>query len=403
MLESINIGIAGMHAYSDGLKTISNNVANMNTPGFKAKTSSFSDLLYSGGATLGTLRSSGYQQFGSGVTYGDTLINFKAGDLKTTNGDLDLALDGRGFLVVKNDQGELVYMRTGQFELKDGNVVQAGTELKLMVKNDKGIMVAATTIGNEFSPPKASTVVTFEGNLSVDAAAQEHVIQNVTVYDSLGGSHVLSVTFSAATTTVGALNQKEVTVKDDKGNVLKTGTISFTAAGLVDTASAKLAVDVTAVGGAVSTVSFDFSGPSVTGFSSGSTSTLAAKPADGYAQGRIATVTGTADGQLQINYTNGQKVTLGDIVVADFDNLQDLEQLGGGLYRYAGAGEPTLGTSAKSGMGTVKPRSIEGSNVNLSDEFGDLILVQRGFQASSQIISTANEMIGHVFELRSQR
>ncbi len=403
MLESINIGIAGMHAYSDGLKTISNNVANMNTPGFKAKTSSFSDLLYSGGSSLGALRSQGYQQFGSGVTYGDTLINFKSGDLKTTNGELDLALDGRGFLVVKNSQGELVYMRTGQFELKDGNIVQAGTELKLMIKNDKGLMLTASTVGKEFSPPKASTTVTFEGNLSVDAAAQEHAIENVTVYDSLGGSHVLSVIFSAATTTVGALNQKDVTVKDDKGNTLKTGTISFTASGLVDTASAKLSVDVTAVGGTVSTISLDFSGSTVTGFSSGSTSTLAAKPADGYAQGSISAVTGTAEGKLQVSYTNGQKVILGDIVVADFDNLQDLEQIGGGQYRYTGTGEPVFAASSQSGMGAIKPGSIEGSNVNLSDEFGDLILVQRGFQASSQIISTANEMIGHVFELRSQR
>lgn len=403
MLESINIGIAGMHAFSTGLKTISNNVANMNTLGFKAKTGSFSDLVSPSSASQGTLRSGTYQQFGSGVNYANTVVNFKAGDLKTTTGDLDLALNGRGFLLLTNEQGEKVYVRTGQFELKDGNVVQRDSGLKLQVKSDKGAIVTASTKGLETSPPKASTVVVFSGNLSVDAAATEHVINNVNVIDSLGGTHVLSVTFSAATTTVGALNQKDVTVKDDKGNTLKTGKISFSLAGVVDAATAKLSVDVAAVGGTTSTLTLDYSGADVTGFSSGSTSTLAAKPADGYAQGRLSSVAATAAGKLEITYTNGQKVSLGEIVVADFDNLQDLEELGAGQYRYAGGGTPSYGTSGQNGLGEVKAKSLEGSNVNLSDEFGDLILVQRGFQASSQIISTANEMLGHVFELRSQR
>lgn len=407
MLDSINIGIAGMHAYSSGLKTISNNVANMNTLGFKAKTSSFSDLVGPGSFAQGALRSGNYQQFGSGVSYGSTLLNFKPGDLKSTSGDLDLALNGRGFFMLTDANGQKIYVRTGQFELKDGNIVQSGTKLQLQIRTTKGTITGATTKGLEISQPKASTVVTFSGNMSVDPTmVTDQVIQSVNVIDNLGGTHVLSVTIAAATTqnAAGTMNEKEVSIKDDKGNVLKTGKISFSRnapAGVADAATAKLSVDIAAVGGSTSTVSFDFS--ACTGNSSGSTSTVAAKPADGYGMGSIASVTGTAEGKLEITYTNGQKETLGDIVVADFDNLQDLEELGGGQYRYAGSGTPIYGHSGQNGLGDVKTKSLEGSNVNLSDEFGDLILVQRGFQASSQIISTANEMLGHVFELRSQR
>lgn len=404
MLDSINIGIAGMHAFSDGLKTISNNVANMNTPGFKATTSSFSDLLYTGNSSLGSLRSGNYQQFGSGVSYSNTMLNFSAGTLQTTTGDLDLAISGHGFFVLTNANGEKVYLRTGQFELKDGNIVRTGTGEKLMVRSSSGEIVSASTTGLEVSQPKASTAVTFSGNAASDSSA-DIVVQSVNVIDALGGTHALSVTFSAATTQAGTLNQKTLTVKDEKGNVLKTGTVSWatTTPATADAASATMVVTVTAVGGKTSTVKLDFS--ATTGYASAvqGTSAVSAKPADGYAMGTISAVVGTADGKLQINYTNGQNASLGDIVLADFSNVQDLQSIGGGLYHYGGTDAPFYGASAKDGLGKVTPKSLEGSNVNLSDEFGELILVQRGFQASSQIISTANEMLGHVFELRSQR
>jgi flagellar hook protein FlgE len=160
-----------------------------------------------------------------------------------------------------------------------------------------------------------------------------------------------------------------------------------------------VSVTVTAVGGATTSVLFDFSATSA-----GSTvAALAVSTVDGVAQGTLSAVIGTAAGELEIDYTNGQKVTLGDIAVANFNNLQELTQLGGGQFHYTGKSSPIYGTSGKDGLGTVTPNSLENSNVNLSNEFGDLILVQRGYQASSQIISTANEMLGHVFELRSQR
>lgn len=401
MLDSINIGISGMNAYSDALKTISNNVANMNTPGFAASTSSFSDLVYSNDSSQGALRSGNYQQFGNGVSYDTTLLNFSSGGMKTTTGPLDLAINGQGFFALTNAQGQMVYVRTGQFQLKDGFIVKTGSDSKLQIKADNGTLAAASTVGKEISKAVPTTKATFTGTVSVDSGATDMTTPGINVVDQLGNTHVLSMVVSGATTqdSTGTKNQKVVTVTDAKGTVLGTGTISYSLAGAVDTTTSSVQVTLTAVGGATTSVSFDFASTTA-----GTTATpLAAPTVDGYAQGSISAVIGTAAGKLEIDYTNGQKVTLGDIAVANFDNLQELKQLGGAQFQYTGKSPPIYGTSGKEGLGTVTPDSLENSNVNLSDEFGNLILVQRGYQASSQIISTANEMLGHVFELRSQR
>jgi flagellar hook protein FlgE len=221
MLDSINIGIAGMNAYSDALKTISNNVANMNTPGFKASTSSFSDMIYSNNFSQGSLRSGHYQQFGSGVSYDTTLLNFSTGGMKTNTGPLDLAINGQGFFALTNAQGQKVYVRTGQFELKNGFIVQAGTDAQLQLKLADGTLVAASTVGKEISKAVATTKVAFSGLVSVDAGAADLTTSAINVVDQLGNTQVLSMTVSGATTldSTGAKNQKVITVKDAKGVV----------------------------------------------------------------------------------------------------------------------------------------------------------------------------------------
>jgi flagellar hook protein FlgE len=399
MLDTIHIGTSGMSAYSSALKSISNNVSNMNTPGFKAGTGSFANLV-SGGASAGGLQAGSGEQ-GQGVQFNPGPLNFDQGDLKTTTGALDLAIDGRGFMVLNSAAGQRLYARTGQFELKDGQVQQLQTGHQLMVKSPTGGLVVASVKGLETNAPQASTTVRFSGNLSLDALATEHTVSNVVVIDSLGARHVLSVSFAAATTQAGPLNEKAVSVKDDKGVEIKAGKVAFSLAGSVDTASARLVVDVTAVGGGKTSVTLDFLG--LTGFSSGATSNVAAEKADGHALGTLSSVNVTDTGTLEIVYSNGEKKEIGAVALADFDNVQDLRALDSGGFEYGGSGTPVLRVSSQDGMGKVLGLRQESSNVDLTAEFGELILVQRGYQASSQILSAANEMLGQLFDLRGQR
>lgn len=401
MLDAITIGNSGLSAYASGLKTISNNVANLNSPGFKTTNLQFSDLFYSNSDSTGSLdHGAGASQYGNGVTYAASSINFLQGDIKTTTGDLDLAIQGRGFLILTKPDGQVSYIRTGQFTVnQDGAIVDSATGLGLTVFSTQGGLSPASVLGMKASPPKASSKVAFSGNLS--STGTTHSIPGVKVFDAAGVQHTLTITFSIVSPSTGPV-QWDVAVTNEAGVNLKTGQIEFAVSG-VTPATSQLIVDLPTAGGTTSPVTLDFSSSDVTGFSSGTTSTLSALPADGYALGTLSGVVVGDNGQLSAQYSNGQTSTLGDIVLADFDSLQNLQQIGGGQFLYHGSNAPIYGRSGDPGFGAVKSKSVEGSNVNLSEQFSELILVQRGFQASSQIISTANEMLQQVFGLGNQR
>jgi flagellar hook protein FlgE len=148
-------------------------------------------------------------------------------------------------------------------------------------------------------------------------------------------------------------------------------------------------------------VVLDFSG-NVDSFSAGTLSTLRATSVDGRGLGTLTSVTIDDTGQLKLSYSNQQSETIGMVAIADVRDPQGLERIGAGLFRdKGGAGIRLLG-SGQDGLGTLVARQIEASNVDLSQQFGDLILVQRGFQASSQVISISNDMIQQLFGIRGQ-
>ena len=152
-------------------------------------------------------------------------------------------------------------------------------------------------------------------------------------------------------------------------------------------------------GGSPFTFKLDFSS-GVTSFSSGSTSTLRVAKSDGSAPGDLSTLTVDDDGALVIGYSNGKSAKLGVVALANFVDPQSLQQTGKGLFDASKASPPTYVASKGPGVGQLLSGSTESSNVDLSVEFGRLILIQLGFQASSQVITTANEMIMQLFQMR---
>jgi flagellar hook protein FlgE len=390
MFGAIYVGLSGLKAYSDGLQQVSNNVANLNSLGFKTSDVSFANIATSrdtGGIGLGNGARGG--EGGVGIATGS--LNLKPGELRQTSNDLDLAIDGTGFLVLlKGD--EVRYARTGSFEVgKDGYIVLAGTEWRLAALDDAGRAVALSIDADRTNPPVATTKVVFADNLS--STATDYALSDVSVYDASGVKHLWNIAFHRDE---GATDWT-VTVTDDKAKTIGTATLSF-AAGAPSAETAQLTFEDSENG---LSVMFDFS-KNVTSFSSGTVSSLRTASVDGHAIGSITTVSVNTDGELELAYSNNEKKQLGAVAVASFRDSSDLSEESAGLFSAASGADVQLLTSADPRVGKVLSDRLEASNVDLSNEFGELILIQRGYQASSQIISVSNDMIQQLFAIRGQ-
>ncbi|KGB98813.1 flagellar hook protein FlgE [Burkholderia cepacia] len=396
MLESIYIGMSGLTAYSKGLQTISNNVANLNTPGFKTSTPHFADLYYGQQFAPGAPGSGNAMQYGSGVEYGYSSLNFKQGDLRASSGQLDLAIQGDGFLTLL-DGDTTRYARTGQFAVgDDGFIEDKATGLKLAALTSSGSLGPISLAGKQINPPQATNVVRFSDNLS--PGSTNFSIPNVDVYDANGGKHALTVAFAPDSSIIPG--RWSVTVTDENGLPVQQGVLQFNG-GMPEPGRDKLDVTLNSTDAPPLTVTLDFS-TGVTSFSAGSTSSLRVSSKDGYETGTLSSMNVDVDGRLVLAYSNGQSETLGAIALASFSDPQRLLQMGNGLFDASQAPPPRYVASKGPGVGQVLAGATEASNVDLSAEFGNLILIQRGFQASSQVVSTANEMIMQLFQMRGQ-
>jgi len=396
MLGAIYIGLSGMQAYSRGLQTISNNVANLNSPGFKASSATFSDVFNYGGSGLTFSHGTDDEQAGTGVKFVAPQIDFRQGDLRQSNGDLDLAVQGSGFLVLL-DGDKTVYARTGQFSVNDdGYIVQQGTENRLAVLDENGKAIALNIDSKRTQPPVATTTIKFADNLS--AGAFSATVSDIAVYDSLGGKQTWQVKFTRpeGSTTL----DWTVTVTDETGATVGTSTLKFIG-GVVDPTTEKLTITDNPPNAAALSVILDFS-QGVDGFSSGPNSTIRAASVDGNGVGALTAVAIDDTGNVKLTYSDQNTTLVGAVALADFRDPQALQRIGNGLFVNQGNERPRLLASETDGVGKLVSRQIEASNVDLSQEFGDLILVQRGFQASSQVVSVSNDMIQQLFGIRGQ-
>lgn len=389
MFGAIYVGLSGLQAYSKGLQQVSNNVSNLNSTGFKSTTVTFSNV--QAGRDSGGLSFQGTNQGSGGVSLRDSELDFRSGELRQTENDLDLAIQGTGFLVLMKGS-DIRYARTGSFEVdKDGYIVLAGSDWKLATLDGSGRPAALSIDSSRTNSPVKTSKITFADNLS--STATTYGVNDLAVYDASGVKHVWQVAFSRAE---GATDWT-IKVTDDKARTIGEQTLKF-------------------VGGAVSSetktltfadadndlsVVFDFSA-NVTSFSSGTVSTLRAAAVDGHAVGALTTISVNAKGELELSYSNNEKKQLGAVALADFRDPSALEQETGGLFANRSNTEVEYVSSEDPRSGQVKGRRLEASNVDLSREFGDLILIQRGYQASSQIISVSNDMIQQLFGIRGQ-
>jgi flagellar hook protein FlgE len=400
MLDSIYIAASGLSTHQGGLKVISSNVANMNSPGYKGLRNQFTDVFLRTGTETGQQQADS----GSGVDSLPPMIDFRSGELRETGRDLDAALDGPGFFVVQDLQGNRFYTKTGRFELNsEDKLVTLAEGYEILGASIDSSAQPIDLSSLRLSAYRPTTKISLSGNLSgtagnANSAQPDHTIDEVKVYDAMGAERKLQLQFEVADDAGSLIAGKwNIKVLED-GKEISTATIEVPS--FPDGSEApRFSITLAALDGQSSTIDVSLEG--VTGYSMGTTSTLAAKTVDGNAAGTLSKAAIDASGAIQITYTNGQTATGPKLAVAEFASPEVLTRKSGAMFTYSG---PTPVRFVSLGDGTkLKTASVELSNVDLTDQFSTMILIQRGFQASSQVLSTANEMIQALYDLRSRR
>ncbi|MGJ3704001.1 flagellar hook protein FlgE [Variovorax sp. AFSI2.2] len=395
MLESIYVGMTGLLGYSRGLRVIANNTANINTPGFKSSSLQFADMFYSGGNLGGGGAGQNRDQVGFGLSTAGTSLSFKQGELRQTGNDLDMAVDGQGLFALQDANGKTTYTRAGQFKFDaDGTLVSRVNGEKVMGLDDRGGLVAITLAGQMMSLGRPTSRVEFSGNLS--NTVTEQTIGGITVVDAGGASHTLTMKFSVVSAAESGTTMKVELM--DGTTVVSTGQMVFVG-GKPTPETAIMQATYAPAGQAPVALTLDFSSDVV--LFAGQTS-LKVDSQDGIGPGALSGTTFDASGTLTLNYSNGSTVKGARLALARFDSPDAVGSLGDNQFEQLDENAWHFGTAGEGAFGNVSSGRVEISNVDLSQEFSDLVIMQRGYQASSQIISTANDMLQELFSMKSK-
>jgi flagellar hook protein FlgE len=408
------IALSGINAAMADLNTTANNIANVNTTGFKRSRAEFANMF------AVTPYGLAQNAIGAGVRVASVSQQFAQGDVNFTDNNLDMAISGTGFFTLSR-AGQTIYSRAGQFGVdKDGFVVDPeGDKLQAFPPAASAIGTTATSfdtgrLGNlqlqtTDAAPSATTKITVGTNLPANATAPTttpfdptnastyNQTTSVSSYDSLGVSHTTTFyyvqggtpnSWNMYTTVDGtALSGPDSLVYDSSGALT-------TPAGGTLTLPAYTPTD----GAAPMNISLDLS--KSTQFSSGfAVNTLTQ---DGYTTGQLSGISVGSDGVVTANYTNGQSVALGQVALSNFANPQGLQQIGDNAWAETyTSGQPLRGTAGTSSFGQIQSGALEASNVDLTSQLVNMITAQRDFQANAQVISTSDQITQTIINIRN--
>ncbi|ALE04208.1 flagellar hook protein (plasmid) [Arthrobacter sp. ERGS1:01] len=389
MLRSLYSGISGLRSHQTMLDVTGNNIANVNTAGFKSSTVQFQDTLSqvtrSGSAAQAGAGGTNPAQVGLGVQVAGISTNFAQGSAQATGRSSDMMISGDGFFVTSKG-GQQLYARAGSFDFDsagrlvspDGALLQGWSAVNGQVNAGAGLGNIAIS-KQMVAPAAATTTTTLGGNLPDDAAVGTALTRDVKVFDASGKESNMSLTF----TRTGA--GWDVAGADGKGGV-GAGALTFTNGAL-------------ATGGAMTVGGIAVDLTAVTGYAALSTVSVTGK--NGNAAGTLESFSMGADGTLTGTFSNGENAVIGRVALANFTNSGGLEKAGSSSYRAtASSGAATIGTAGENGLGSLVGGYVEMSNVDLSQEFTNLIVAQRGFQSNARIITTSDEVLQELTQLK---
>ncbi len=400
-MPNFSIPLSGLDASNTALATISNNLANLNTTGYKDTTVNFQDMFYQ---FLGTNGAGDALQLGSGSSVASISTNFSGGSVQNTGVNTNVAITGNGFFVVQNGSNTY-YTRAGDFTqdsngylvTADGYQVMGYPAVNGVVNTNGGLTPIQLPMGMT-SPATATTSISMQANLSASAAVGDTYNTGITVYDSLGTPHVLNVDFT--NTGSGWSYNATLPSSDIKGGVgdtttVQSGTLQFDSNGNL-TGTTPIAVSIPNLADGASTLAFNWQLASSTGQSlitqlAGASSTTTTTQ-NGNSSGSLTGFSIGSDGTITGTFTNGSQL-LGQLALANFANLQALTKQGDSNYSATiSSGSAIIGAPGTASLGTLTGSALELSNVDMSAEFSNLIIAERGFQANAKSVTTFDQI-----------
>jgi len=396
-LTSFYSALSGLNNCALAINVIGNNLANMNTTAFKTSKTSFAELL---GGFGGTGIDGNPLQVGLGATVAGITQILTQGSVAYTGRATDAAINGNGYFVVKTPEGGQGFTRAGNFSMSSTGELVNSLGFKVLGYGavdgaiDSGGGLSPVVIQSSTSmPPKATTEIELGANLDSTAAEASTYSTSIQVYDSLGAAHTVTLTFTkGAPQTPGSKWGFTATIPatDTSGNTqIGIGSLTFDSAGVL-TAETGLALSATGLTSGAADLAINFS-PLFTGFASAST--VSSSSQNGYASSQLLGFAIDSNGVITGSYNNGQSQPLAQLAVAIFPNAEGLQKFKDGTaVSFTSSGEPSIGTAGTGGRGTISGSSLEQSNVDIAQEFTNLIVAQRGYQANSRIITTTDEL-----------
>jgi flagellar hook protein FlgE len=412
-MPSFSIPLSGLAASSDALNIISNNLANLNTVGYKDQTANFQDLFYQ---NYGSDGSGDPIQVGAGSTVGSVAKNFTNGSLQNTGMSPNAAITGNGFFITQDPTGAMEYTRAGDFTVNSlGQLVTTGGQLVMGYPAANGVVNQAAGLSpllvgqGQNSPPVATTTMQQQTNLNAAATVGSSYSTPMTVYDSLGESHVL--TFNYTMSAPGTWTYQVTLPAADTGGagaptVLAGGNLTFDSSGNLTAPLGTVPINIAGLadGAANMSVAWSLTDPAgnslITQVAQASTTSTTNQ--NGFVAGTLQSFTITQDGTIQGKFSNGQTQAIGQIAVASFANNQGLQLAGGNSYESTlASGAAVVGVANSGGRGTITGGAVELSNVDISQEFTNLIIVQRAFEANSRVVTTFDAVSNQTINLQA--
>lgn len=410
MIGSLYSGISGLKANTSAMAVIGDNIANVDTTGYKSSKVSFANIFSS------TLSRTGLE-IGRGVTLNGVTAKWDAGALENTNSGTDLSVNGTGMFIVSDPSvGSSYYTRAGQFEWDaDGNLVN----LDGLIVQGYGIdpdgtvnPIGGINLPNGSSDPHATEEITFGLNLDISAALGDTFTSSITTYNSLGSEVVLDIEFErvaggwdwaaavdptlATCTTIGHIEFNGDGSLDIANTYYDPGTGAVYDNPVIDitgfTDADDMAVTWTYLEGGATD-------GSITGYDD--TSQKTAQSQDGYPSGSLQSVSIDEDGFFTGIYSNGSMIPFAQLALADFPSYGGLYKMGSNLYSESlASGQALIGAPNTASLGSVASNTLEMSNVDLATEFVELITTQRAYQANSKVITTSDEVLQELINIK---
>ncbi|MFW5962070.1 MAG: flagellar basal-body rod protein FlgF [bacterium] len=417
MMRSMYAGVSGLKTHQTRMDVVGNNIANVNTVGFKGSRATFKEMLnqtlQGARAPQGNIGGVNPQQVGLGVDVGSIDTDFNQGNLQTTGLSTDLAIQGNGYFIV-NDGEQDLYTRAGALTLdNNGNLVNGANGFTVQgwmadsdgnINNNQSVGDIVVPVGQDMAA-SASTKVGFGKNLDSRANVGDTRTATIDVYDSLGEQHTVSVEFEKI-----ADNQWDWTITDatdaaviydtdgDGTNDSGSGTLTFDPVTGDIIGGMEGALDFAPTGGANDqTVDIDFNNV----IQYAADYTIDGTSANGYEKGELESFSISDAGIITGSFSNGLTRSVGQLAVANFSNNAGLENKGDTLFSAtSNSGIPQVGVANNAGRGSISSGTLEMSNVDLAEQFTDMISTQRGYQANSKIIATADQMLQELVNLK---